>query len=193
MTKSFFRDNFSLRTAYQPWWLSVLRGAIVLLFGIFATIRPVETVIFLARILGVYFLIDGIFIVFMGLTNRKHDIKWKSTLVRGIVAIVVGAVVIFIPAFTVATIGILFMYILAALSLFHGVMDFIKAFRAKKEIKNEWALVLSGIFFVLLAILLFFAPLQFGTILIRIIGILSIIVGAGLLYTAVRQRQRTKA
>lgn len=183
------KEGFFLRTSYQPWWLSILRGIIVLLFGVFATGWPTQTIIFIARILGVYFFIDGIFIVFMSVTNRKHDIKWKSTLVRGIIAMVIGAVVVFIPAFTVAAIGVIFMYILAALALFHGVMDLLKAFRAKREIKNEWAVVVSGIFFILLAILLFLAPLQFGTVLIRIIGILSIIAGGGLLYIAIRHRQ----
>lgn len=182
-------EGFFLRTAYQPWWLSVLRGAIVLLFGLFATIRPAQTIIFVARILGVFFLIDGIFLVLMSITNRKHDIKWKATLVRGSIGFIIGAVVIFIPAFTVAAIGVFFMYVLAVLALFHGVMELIKAFRAKREIKNEWAVILSGIFFIFLSALLFFAPLQFGSILIRIIGILSIIAGGGMLFIAFKHRQ----
>ena len=183
------KEGLFLKTAYQPWWLSLLRGAVVLLFGIFAAIRPTQTVIFVARILGVFFLIDGIFLVFMSITNRKHDIRWKATLVRGGIAVVIGAVVVFIPAFTVAAVGVFFMYVLAALSLFHGVMELIKAFRAKQEIKNEWAIVLSGIFFIFLSALLFFAPLQFGSALIRIIGILSIAAGGGMLFIAFKHRQ----
>jgi uncharacterized membrane protein HdeD (DUF308 family) len=187
------KNGIFLRTAYQPWWLSVLRGAVVLLFGLFAVIRPVQTIIFVTSILGVFFLIDGIFIIFMSITNRKHDIRWKATLVRGIIAVIIGAVVVFVPAFTAAVVGVFFMYILGALALFHGVMELIKAFRAKQEIKNEWAVILSGIFFILLSALLFFAPLQFGTLLIRIIGILSIAAGGGMLFIAVKHRQSMNA
>jgi len=179
------------RPSIQPFWLSIFRGAILLIFGLFATIRPVQTIVFLARIAGVYFLIDGIFILIRSLSDRKHGGNWKAGLIRGIIAIVIGAIVIFIPAFTVAAVGVFFMYILGALSLFHGVMELLKAFRKTDGSKGELTVILGGVFFILLALLLFFAPLKFGAVLIRIVGIAAIIISGGLLFSAIRNRPST--
>ena len=129
----------------------------------------------------------------MSITNRKHDLRWQITLARGIVGTVAGAVIIFVPFFTAATIGIVLMYILAVISLYHGVMDILKAIRARREIKDEWVLVLSGIFFVALAALLFVAPYKFGEVVIRIIGIVAIVSGAGfLIFAFMTKRQLSK-
>jgi uncharacterized membrane protein HdeD (DUF308 family) len=193
MADSHIADHFERTTFYQPWWLTLFRGVVILIFGIFATIWPVQTITFLVRLLGIYFFVDGIFILFMSITNRKHDLRWQITLARGIVGTVAGAVIIFVPFFTAATIGIVLMYILAVISLYHGVMDILKAIRARREIKDEWVLVLSGIFFVALAALLFVAPYKFGEVVIRIIGIVAIVSGAGfLIFAFMTKRQLSK-
>ena len=179
-------------TFYQPWWVTLLRGTILLIFGVFATVWPTQTVVFLVRLLGVYFIVDGIFILFMSIGNKKHDIRWKATLARGIVGIIIGAFILFAPSFTAATIGVVLVYILAALSFFHGVMDVIKAFRANRETKNEWSIVLSGAFFIILAILLVVSPLQFGKAFLRIIGIFSLVAAAAMLYSGFQQRHKLR-
>ena len=177
--------DFSFRSGSgsQPLWVSILRGAILLLFGLFATIRPVQTIVFLARIVGVYFLIDGIFIIVRSLSNRG-DSTGKATLIRGIITAIIGAVVLFIPACTVATVGIFFMYLLGILSLAHGVMELIQARRRSGD-KTDLMSMLGGIFFILLALLLFFAPLKVGALIIRIVGIASIIIGGFLVVSAI--------
>jgi uncharacterized membrane protein HdeD (DUF308 family) len=179
-----FRNTF-----YQPWWIILLRGVVILALGVLATFWPAQTFIVLVQILGVYFLLDGLFILFMSVGNRKHDVRWKGTLIRGIITFLIGAVVVFLPAFTAVAIGFVLVYLLAALSLLAGAMEIIKAVRARKEIKDEWSIVLSGIFFILLAILLFIAPLSFGTAFIRIIGILAAVTGIGFLIFAFKVRK----
>lgn len=179
-----FRNTF-----YQPWWIILLRGVVILALGVLATFWPSQTFIVLVQILGVYFLLDGLFILFMSVGNRKHDVRWKGTLIQGLITLIIGAVVVFLPTFTAAALGIVLVYLLAALSLFAGAMEIIKAVRARKEIKDEWSIVLSGIFFILLAILLFIAPLSFGTAFIRIIGILAAVTGIGFLILAFKVRK----
>ncbi len=179
-------------TFYQPWWVTLLRGVVLLFFGFFATVWPAETMVVLVRLVGVYFLVDGLVILFMSIANRKHDIRWKATLGRSIIGIIVGGFIIFAPSFTAAAIGVVLVYILAALSLFHGIMDIIKAFRAHNETMNEWVIVFSAVFFIILAILLFLAPLRVGTAFVRIIGIFSLAVAAGFIFTALRQRYKLR-
>jgi uncharacterized membrane protein HdeD (DUF308 family) len=182
-----FRNTF-----YQPWWIILIRGVVILALGVLATFWPSQTFIVLVQILGVYFLLDGLFILFMSVGNRKHDVRWKGTLIRGLITLIIGAVVVFLPTFTAVALGVVLVYLLAALSLFAGAMEIIKAVRARKEIKDEWSIVLSGIFFILLAILLFIAPLSFGTAFIRIIGILAAVTGIGLLIFAFKVRKVSK-
>ena len=62
MADSHIADHFERTTFYQPWWLTLFRGVVILIFGIFATIWPVQTITFLVRLLGIYFFVDGIFI-----------------------------------------------------------------------------------------------------------------------------------
>lgn len=182
-------SQFFRTTYYQPWWIILLRGVVILALGVLATFWPSQTFIVLVQILGVYFLLDGLFILFMAVGNRKHDVSWKGTLIRGLITFIVGALVVFLPAFTAVSIGIVLVYLLAALSLFAGAMEIIKAVKARHEIKDEWSIVLSGIFFILLAILLFIAPLSFGTAFIRIIGILAVVMGIGFLIFAFKVRK----
>jgi uncharacterized membrane protein HdeD (DUF308 family) len=149
--------NFRGVSTGQPLWISILRSAVLILFGLFAVIRPVQTIVFLAKIVGVYFLIDGIFIVARSLQDRGQG-GGNGTLIRGIITAVIGAIVLFIPACTVATVGIFFMYILGTLSLVHGIFELVKASRSSGSGNRDLFSMLGGIFFILLAVLLFFRP-----------------------------------
>lgn len=179
----------------RPSWLPITIGALIFVFGLIATIWPVGVIVFLVRLLGLYLLIEGIITLVRSLKARNRQVRWKGPLIRGCIGIGIGALVLFAPAFTAATIGVIVMYIIAIIALYHGIIYLIRAFRREPlpgiismgpsigpadGPRYKWSFVAGGVILIALALLLFIAPLKSGALLVRIIGILAMIGGGGL-------------
>ena len=75
----------------------------------------------------------------------------------------------------VTTVTIMYIVGLAAIVL--GILEIVAAIQDRKEIEGEGWLMLGGAMMIVLGVLLLMAPLQFGLLLVRILGIYAIIFG----------------
>src|ERR687885_2465846 len=101
------------------WWALAIRGAIAILFGLAALLRPGIAIGALILLFGAYALVDGVFAivgVFGG--TRGGTPRWLL-LVEGIVGILAGLVAFVLPGLT----ALLLLYLIAAWAVITAIFE----------------------------------------------------------------------
>ena len=155
------------------WWILVIRGAAAVIFGILTFISPMTSLAVLVLFWGAYVLVDGVFAiiaVFKG--SHASGFPWWM-LIMGVVSIIAGIYTFMAPAIT----AIALLYVIGAVAIVRGVMEISAAIRLRKEIDNEWLLILAGVASLVFGVLLFVFPGAGALALILYIGAMAIVVG----------------
>ena len=166
------------------WWAYVVRGIFAILFGILAYAWPGITLATLIIFFGVYVLMDGILLVIKTIGNwGERDDRWLL-LLEGLLGVGIGVMTLVVPGIT----AVVLTFYIAAWSLATGVLEIAAAIRLRKEIENEWWLILSGVVSILFAILLMVFPGAGALGLIWLIATYAIIFGVILIIAGVKLR-----
>ena len=167
------------------WWALALRGAIAILFGLAALLRPGIAVEALILLFGAYALVDGVFSivgVFGG--TRGGTPRWLL-FIEGVAGILAGLIAFVLPGLT----AILLLYLIAAWAIVTGISEIAMAIRLRKEISGEWALIVGGAFSVLFGVILAVVGPVAGLLsLVWLIGIYAVAFGIMLLIAGFRLR-----
>jgi uncharacterized membrane protein HdeD (DUF308 family) len=168
------------------WWALALRGAIAILFGLAAFLRPGIALEALILLFGAYALVDGVFSivgVFGG--TRGGTPRWLLFL-EGVVSILAGLIALIFPGLT----AVALLYLVAAWAVVTGIAEIATAIRLRQEIRGEWALILGGIISVLFGLILAVLPAVGILSLIWLVGAYAVAFGVLLLITALQVRGR---
>src|SRR5687767_7692947 len=138
----------------RNWGWVVLRGVAAILFGVLTFLQPGITLAALVLMFGTYSLVDGVIMIVWAIANRHGEPAWVPLVIAGLLGIAAGIVTFFFPAMT--TVALLM--IMAAWATAIGVTTIVAAIRLRKEITDEWRLVLSGLLSVGLGVILAAAP-----------------------------------
>jgi uncharacterized membrane protein HdeD (DUF308 family) len=167
------------------WWALALRGAIAILFGLAALLRPGIALEALILLFGAYALVDGVFAI-VGIFGgtRGGTPRWLL-LIEGVAGILAGLIAFVMPQLT----AILLLYLIAAWAVVTGIFEIATAIRLRKEIRGEWAVIAGGILSVLFGVLLaVIGPVAGLFSLIWLIGIYAVAFGIVLLIAGFRVR-----
>ncbi|QKW35451.1 HdeD family acid-resistance protein [Actinomadura sp. NAK00032] len=173
---------FDLMTRH--WWVLAVRGAFAILFGIVALAWPGITVFALVLLFGAYALADGVVAVaqaFRGTTGGPRGLLAVS----GVAGIVLGIVALVWPGIT----AFVLLMLIAAWAVATGLLEIIVAVALRRELRGEWAYVLTGAISLLFGILLFAWPVSGAIAVVWLIGLLAIMSGAAMLGAAFRLRR----
>ena len=165
------------------WWAVVLRGVLVVLFGIITFFAPGLSLAALVTLYGAYALVDGVFAI-VSAVRRHGTERWGMLLLEGIAGIGAGLVTFFWPGIT----AIALLYLIAAWSLFTGIMEVGAAIRLRKVITGEWMLGLSGVLSIAFGVLLVLFPGAGALAVVLWIGAYAIVFGALLIGLGFRLR-----
>jgi uncharacterized membrane protein HdeD (DUF308 family) len=169
----------------RNWWVIVLRGVIAILLGLAAFLWPGLTWLALVFVFGIYAIADGLLSVITGVRRSKNESRWWVFLLEGLVSIIVGVIAILQPGFT----ALVLLLLIAAWAIVTGVLEIVAAIRLRREISNEWWLVLGGIASVIFGILLVFQPAAGSLALIWILGAYEILFGIFFIFLGLRLRK----
>jgi uncharacterized membrane protein HdeD (DUF308 family) len=133
--------------------------------------------------------LDGAFSAVSAIANRKHDPTWWWFLIAGLAGVVVGILTFVYPSLT----AIILVYFIAARALIVGIVEVVAAIALRREISDEWFLILQGIISVLFGVVLFILPGAGALALVLVIGIYAVVVGVLLLLVAFRLRSWDRA
>ena len=156
----------------KHWWVLALRGVAAIVFGVLAFAWPGITILSLVMLYGAYALVDGVFSIFAAVGGGTPAPRWWLAVV-GILGILAGLIAFANPVL----VGLYLLWFIGAWAIVSGVMEIIGAIRLRKEIDNEWWLILHGLISVLFGIFLFAEPLTSALALIWVIGAYAVAAG----------------
>lgn len=111
--------------------------------------------------------------------------NWWAVLVRGILAFILGLLMIFVPP--IVTLGILVIF-LGAYFLVDGIFSIVAVISGKTP--HRWALLIEGILSIIFGILVFVWPAMTALVFLMVIAIWAIITGiAEIVYAAIHWKQ----
>jgi uncharacterized membrane protein HdeD (DUF308 family) len=180
----------SLLTALaRNWWLLLLRGVAAIVFGVLAFLWPGVTLLTLVFFYGAYVLVDGALALWAAVTRAGGMApRWWLALV-GVLGVVAGLLTFFWPGVT-ALVLIMFM---GAWSLVRGVFEIVGAIQLRKEIDNEWMLILGGVLSVIFGLGVMLLPGAGALALIWVIAIYAVAFGIVTVLFALRLRKHLPA
>lgn len=173
-----------LPTISGNWWALLLRGIAALLFGLAALFWPGITLYVLIIFFGAYALVDGIFAVVAGIRGSGGR-RWVF-LAEGVLGILAGAIALFYPGMT----AFVLVFVISFWAILTGLLRIVMAFWLRREIENEWLMVLSGVLSVLFGVLLAVIPGAALLTLVWIVGIYELILGVALIFLGFEVRGR---
>lgn len=171
------------------WWIVLLRGLALLVLGILFIVRPLLTVTIVVQFLGFYWLIEGIFTVIECIRGRESLVHWGRGIFVGLLLIAAAVFILCKPLLSGIITQMVQVYIVAALAFLSGIASIQTGIRLRKEIDNEWSMIIGGIFSIILAILLVSSPMMSVLVLLWITGMSSVVLGSLLIYAAFRIRK----
>ena len=169
-----------LQSIARNWWLYALRGVAAIVFGVLAFTSPAATILALVLIFGIYAIADGVLAVIAAFQMRNDVTQWWVVLLEGLAGILVGIIALVYPLSTAGALLLLISF----WAVFTGLMEIIAAIRLRREISNEWSLILSGILSVVMGVLLMVFPSTGSVALIWVIGFYAIFFGISMLVFA---------
>jgi uncharacterized membrane protein HdeD (DUF308 family) len=178
-----------LHALAKGWWLLLLRGIASIIFGVLAFAWPGLTLVTLVLFYGAFVLIDGVIALIAAFSSGPKPVPTWWLVVVGLLSIAAGIVTFMMPGIT----AILLVLFMGAWALVHGIFEIIGAIQLRKEIDNEWMLILSGVVSVLFGLIVLIAPGAGALGLIWVIAAYSIVFGITFIALALRLRKHSHA
>jgi uncharacterized membrane protein HdeD (DUF308 family) len=177
-------DRPMLHALAKNWWLLLLRGIAAIVFGVLAFVWPGLTLVTLILFYGAFALVDGVIALVAAFTGGAKPLPTWWLVIVGLLGIAAGIATFAMPGIT-AIVLILFM---GGWALAHGILEIIGAIRLRKEIDNEWMLILSGGVSVLFGLIVLIAPGAGALGLVWAIAAYSIVFGISFVALSLRLR-----
>jgi uncharacterized membrane protein HdeD (DUF308 family) len=172
----------------RNWWLLLLRGIAAILFGVLAFVWPGITLVTLVLLYGAFALVDGVCAVAAAIMGGVPGARWWLAVV-GLCGIIIGVLTFMWPGVT----ALVLLLFIATWAIVVGIFQIVGAIKLRREIDNEWMLILSGAVSVLFGALLLIRPGAGALALVWIIGIYAILFGILNIAFALRLRQHCPA
>lgn len=155
------------------WWLVLLRGIAAIVFGVFAYASPGVTLIALAYCWGFYALFDGVTAISLGWKARDSGKPMWPMILLGILGVAAGLFTFVSPGITALSL----LMLIGGWAIVTGVLQIIAAIRIRKEIDNEWMLILSGVLSIVFGGLMLANPGAGALSVLWIIGAFAVVYG----------------
>lgn len=164
-------DTPTRSNAKALWWLMLIRGVIMTIFGVLILIWPGTAALAFVLVFGVYALADG----FAGIAHMIRLRQWTLLLtLTSIVSIGAGIIALVWPVKT----AIVLLFIIAFWALTLGVLEVVAAIDLRRVPGLGWGWVLvSGLASIVLGVLLLINPLGGAIAMLAFVGIFTIFSG----------------
>jgi uncharacterized membrane protein HdeD (DUF308 family) len=163
----------------RNWWVLLIRGVLALLFGLMAFALPGLTLVTLVLLYALYVIADGLTALWVGGSSRA----WSFGLV-GILGIVAGIFTFVYPGIT----AIALLYLIAVWAIVRGIFEIVTAIQLRKEISNEWTLILGGIISIVFGLVLAARPGVGALAMVWVVGVYALVFGLITIVLAFRVR-----
>jgi uncharacterized membrane protein HdeD (DUF308 family) len=175
--------HLMLHALAKNWWLILLRGIAAIVFGVLTFAWPGITLLTLVLFYGAFALVDGVLAIAAAVMGGAPAPRWWLAII-GLLGIAVGVLTFAWPGVT----ALVLLLFIAGWAIAIGVFQIIGAIRLRKEIENEWLLILGGVLSVLFGLVLIAQPGVGALALLYVIGFYAILYGILLVMFSLRLR-----
>lgn len=183
--------NLELKEALASlWWMPLIRGILLVLFGILMFTQPGATLLSLLWFMGIYWIVDGVFSLIEGV--RGHPKKSRLwLLISGVVSILAGLFILGNPLIAGLLSGTFLAYLIGITILISGIM-MIFAEREKDGVRqwSVWGLIM-GILYIFFGLFVITHPVVTLASLVWIFSIWAIVAGVIAIVMAFQLRRLT--
>ena len=172
----------------KNWWMLLLRGIVAIIFGVLALVWPGLTLLTLIQLYGAFALVDGVLAIIAAIAGGAPAPRWWLAIV-GLLGIATGLLMFTMPGLT----ALVLLYFIAGWAIATGVFQIIGAINLRKEIDNEWYLILGGVVSVLFGVGVMMAPGAGALALLWVIGIYAVFMGVMFVALSFRLKKHTHA
>ena len=123
-----------MKTNNSNWWVSLIKGFVLIIFGMWLFKSPNESLVKLSFIFGLFILIGGLLEVGLVFKSRNTHEKWNIGLTSGILDILLGILLMANPGFILQLISIL----ISIWLLYRGILSIRYALVLKKAQNKNW-------------------------------------------------------
>jgi len=155
----------------SPWWLVLLEGIAAAIIGLFLLTAPGATLFVLVQVLGIFWLVGGIFRTVSIFIDTS---LWGWKLVGGVLGILAGIVVLQHPLWSSVLVPAIYLIILGIQGLISGGVSLVLAFSG-----GGWGAGILGALSIVFGLVLLFNVWIGVAVLPYILGAVGI-VGGGL-------------
>ena len=155
----------------------LLGGITALIFGVILLVRQDAAIGIVALLLGLWWLIQGAFLLFSVFVDRT-DMWWK--LIIGLIGVTAGLVVLANPVQSAEFLGSAMAVILGVLAIVNGIIALVGGFRG-----GGLSAILFGIITGVIGVLLLLYPEGSFTAFVTIIGFILMVQGAAAIVLAI--------
>jgi uncharacterized membrane protein HdeD (DUF308 family) len=169
----------------KNWWLLLLRGIAAIVFGVLAFAWPGITVVSLVIVYGAYALVDGLFSLYAAIRGGDGPAPRWWLAVVGVAGVLAGLISFAMPG----VVALWLLLLIGAWAIVSGIFEIVGAIRLRKEIDNEWMLILHGVITVIFGVLLMAMPGPGALAMVWVIGAYAIAGGVILSVLAFRLKK----
>lgn len=116
----------SLETREAPWWVALMMGIVNVILGIMLLTTPITTVVAIVWVLGIYWVIQGIFTLVSMFIDHS---AWGWKLFAGLLSIIAGVIVLRYPLMSAAVIPAIMVLMLGIQGVMVGLVALVLAFK----------------------------------------------------------------
>ena len=171
------------------WWIVLLRGIFMVIFGFIALVSPGIALLTLVWLFGLYAILDGIAAIVIGVRIRGEP-HWVWTIVQGVVSVLAGVIALIWPGVT----ALALLFVVAFWAIVLGIGEIGGAFASRRSGTSAWGWTLAaGILNVVFGVLLLIWPASGILTLVWLVGIFALVGGVALIVLVFRVRSVAKS
>lgn len=171
---------------HANWWVLLLRGFAAVVFGLLTFLMPGLTLLVLVSLFGGYCIVNGVLTLVAAFRGGRGQPRWWALAVEGIAGLIAGIITLMWPGVT----SLALLYVVAAWAIITGALQIGTGIRLRKQISNEWVLIVGGLLSIGFGILLMLVPVAGAVVVAWWVGSYAFAFGILLSVLAFRLRHQ---
>ncbi len=163
---------------FRNWWLLAINGILAILIGILLFSFSADLIQLLVRIVGIAMLGGGIIMLIAAIYYLKKDKSVAMMMVEAVLGITIGVIVLLFPQNTLKW----FLILVGVWSVILGVFQLVILVNVRKMVINKNIILFNGLLTIALGVFLMLYPLEFASVIAKILGIALALFGIIMLY-----------
>jgi uncharacterized membrane protein HdeD (DUF308 family) len=152
--------------------MTMVRGAVAVVFGVLTLAWPAVTILALALLFGAYAVVNGVSTIVTAIRDDGMFHRWLVALI-GVLNVIAGGIALFWPGITVLALT----FVVGIWALATGVSEIAAAIGRRRMVRHKAFLVIAGILSVVAGLLLVWHPLAGALGIALVIGTYALLYG----------------